>query len=127
VCLSLSVCVCVSLSLCVLSVSLSLSVCVCLLCVSLSVYVVVSSTVFICTGDTGEIKAEVREQIDMKVSQWRTQGKAEIVPGVRCCVWSMYYTNTKPITYQCVCVCVCVCVYGCVCVWCVCVYTGVIY
>lgn len=33
-------------------------------------------------GDTGEIKAEVREQIDIKVSEWREEGKAEIVPGV---------------------------------------------
>merc|ERR1719269_263241 len=33
-------------------------------------------------GDTGEIKAEVREQIDHKVAEWREEGKAEIVPGV---------------------------------------------
>lgn len=33
-------------------------------------------------GDTGEIKAEVREQIDVKVAEWREEGKAEIVPGV---------------------------------------------
>ena len=33
-------------------------------------------------GDTGEIKAEVREQIDAKVSEWREEGKATIVPGV---------------------------------------------
>lgn len=33
-------------------------------------------------GDTGEIKAEVREQIDTKVAEWREEGKAEIVPGV---------------------------------------------
>jgi RuvB-like protein 2 len=33
-------------------------------------------------GDTGEIKAEVREQIDLKVSEWREEGKADIVPGV---------------------------------------------
>jgi len=33
-------------------------------------------------GDTGEIKSEVREQIDMKVAEWREEGKAEIVPGV---------------------------------------------
>jgi RuvB-like protein 2 len=33
-------------------------------------------------GDTGEIKSEVREQIDTKVSEWRGEGKAEIVPGV---------------------------------------------
>lgn len=34
------------------------------------------------TGDTGEIRAEVREQIDMKVAEWREEGKAEIIPGV---------------------------------------------
>jgi len=33
-------------------------------------------------GDTGEIKPEVREQIDQKVAAWREEGKAEIVPGV---------------------------------------------
>lgn len=34
------------------------------------------------TGDTGEIKMEVREQINAKVSEWREEGKAEIIPGV---------------------------------------------
>jgi len=34
------------------------------------------------TGDTGEIKAEVREQIDQKVAEWREEGRATIVPGV---------------------------------------------
>ena len=34
------------------------------------------------TGDTGEIKSEVRDQIDTKVSAWREEGKATIVPGV---------------------------------------------
>jgi len=34
------------------------------------------------SGDTGEIKSEVRDQIDSKVSEWREEGKAEIVPGV---------------------------------------------
>lgn len=33
-------------------------------------------------GDTGEIKTEVREQIDGKVAEWKEEGKAEIVPGV---------------------------------------------
>lgn len=33
-------------------------------------------------GDTGEIKGEVRDQINAKVSEWREEGKAEIVPGV---------------------------------------------
>lgn len=34
------------------------------------------------SGDTGEIKGEVREQINAKVAEWREEGKAEIVPGV---------------------------------------------
>jgi len=34
------------------------------------------------SGDTGEIKSEVREQIDGKVAEWREEGKATIVPGV---------------------------------------------
>lgn len=33
-------------------------------------------------GDTGEIKVEVRDQIDAKVAEWREEGKADIVPGV---------------------------------------------
>lgn len=36
----------------------------------------------ICVGDTGEIKSEVREQINSKVAEWREEGKADIVPGV---------------------------------------------
>ncbi|CAK8543209.1 unnamed protein product [Lathyrus sativus] len=34
------------------------------------------------TGDTGEIRSEVREQIDTKVAEWKEEGKAEIIPGV---------------------------------------------
>lgn len=34
------------------------------------------------SGDTGEIKAEVREQINQKVSSWQEEGKAEVLPGV---------------------------------------------
>jgi RuvB-like protein 2 len=34
------------------------------------------------SGDTGEIKPEVRDQINTKVAEWREEGKAEIVPGV---------------------------------------------
>ncbi|XP_077971570.1 ruvB-like 2 [Styela clava] len=34
------------------------------------------------SGDTGEIKSEVREQINSKVAEWREEGKAEIIPGV---------------------------------------------
>ena len=33
-------------------------------------------------GDTGEIRAEIREQIDNKVSEWKEEGKADIIPGV---------------------------------------------
>jgi len=33
-------------------------------------------------GDTGEIKQEVRDQIDHKVAEWREEGRATIVPGV---------------------------------------------
>lgn len=36
----------------------------------------------LCVGDTGEIKTEVREQINSKVAEWREEGKADIVPGV---------------------------------------------
>jgi len=34
------------------------------------------------SGDTGEIKQEVRDQINQKVADWREQGKAETLPGV---------------------------------------------
>merc|ERR1711988_255268 len=34
------------------------------------------------SGNTGEIRQEVREQIDTKVAEWRSEGKADIVPGV---------------------------------------------
>jgi RuvB-like protein 2 len=33
-------------------------------------------------GDTGEIKSEVRAQIDAKVAEWREEGRATLVPGV---------------------------------------------
>ena len=33
-------------------------------------------------GDTGEIRPEIREAIDRKISEWREEGKARIVPGV---------------------------------------------
>jgi len=33
-------------------------------------------------GNTGEISSEVRDQINTKVSEWRAEGKADIVPGV---------------------------------------------
>lgn len=34
------------------------------------------------SGDTGEIRQEVRDQINSKVAEWREEGKAEFVPGV---------------------------------------------
>lgn len=34
------------------------------------------------TGDTGEIRSEIRDQINSKVAEWKEEGKAEIVPGV---------------------------------------------
>ncbi|KAI8805927.1 ruvB-like 2-like protein [Cladochytrium replicatum] len=34
------------------------------------------------SGDTGEIKSEVRDQINQKVAEWREEGKADIIPGV---------------------------------------------
>lgn len=34
------------------------------------------------SGDTGEIKQEIRDQINNKVMEWREEGKAEINPGV---------------------------------------------
>jgi len=33
-------------------------------------------------GDTGEIKGEIREQIDAKVLEWKEEGRAKIIPGV---------------------------------------------
>ncbi|RMZ78263.1 hypothetical protein DV737_g3986, partial [Chaetothyriales sp. CBS 132003] len=34
------------------------------------------------SGDTGEIRSEVRDQINTKVGEWREEGKADIIPGV---------------------------------------------
>ena len=34
------------------------------------------------SGDVGEIKQEVRDQINTKISEWKEQGKADLVPGV---------------------------------------------
>lgn len=34
------------------------------------------------SGDTGEIRSEIRSQIDTKVAEWKEEGKAELVPGV---------------------------------------------
>ena len=45
-------------------------------------------------GDTGEIKPEVREQIDGKVAEWREEGKASIIPGVLFIDEVSYYACT---------------------------------
>jgi RuvB-like protein 2 len=34
------------------------------------------------TGDTGEISYEIRQQINTKVSEWKDEGRATIIPGV---------------------------------------------
>jgi RuvB-like protein 2 len=34
------------------------------------------------SGDTGEIRSEVREQIDAKLATWFEEGKSELIPGV---------------------------------------------
>jgi len=34
------------------------------------------------SGEIGEIKPEIREQINQKIAEWREEGKAELVPGV---------------------------------------------
>jgi RuvB-like protein 2 len=34
------------------------------------------------TGDTGEIKSEIRQRVDAKVNEWREEGKGEFAPGV---------------------------------------------
>ena len=46
------------------------------------IYIIWIYLLCIFLGDTGEIKSEVREQINAKVAEWREEGKAEIVPGV---------------------------------------------
>jgi RuvB-like protein 2 len=34
------------------------------------------------SGDSGEIKAEIRDQIDAKIAEWKEEGKAILVPGL---------------------------------------------
>ncbi|VDP93403.1 unnamed protein product [Echinostoma caproni] len=48
-------------------------------------------------GDTGEIKAEVRDQINHKVAEWREEGKAEIVPGVSFNSGCFYRSRLPPV------------------------------
>jgi len=55
------------------------------LCITCIIYVLVKFILTLAvspSGDTGEIKGEVREQINAKVAEWREEGKADIVPGV---------------------------------------------
>jgi len=52
---------------------------------------------FSSSGDTGEIKSEVREQINSKVAEWREEGKAEIIPGLNnLCGMMCRYLPIKP-------------------------------
>ena len=44
-------------------------------------------------GDTGEIKPELRNQINTKVAEWREEGKAEIIPGV-CMILEIPYAKS---------------------------------
>ena len=59
------------------------------------------------SGDTGEIKSEVRDQINLKVAAWREEGKSDLVPGVKhfllnirycllmkciCLIWNVFRT-----------------------------------
>ena len=85
------------------------------------------------SGDTGEIKSEVREQINAKVCEWREEGKAEIIPGVgsSVCVSVCLCVSVSVSVSVSVCLCVraskrvceservCLCVCACACV-CVC-------
>jgi RuvB-like protein 2 len=48
-------------------------------------------------GDTGEIKPELRDQINTKVGEWREEGKAEIIPGV-CSNLASLLSMTSPIS-----------------------------
>lgn len=34
------------------------------------------------SGDTGEIKSEIRDQIDKRIVEWQGEGKADVIPGV---------------------------------------------
>lgn len=34
------------------------------------------------SGETGEIRQEVRDQIDLKIAQWQEENKADLIPGV---------------------------------------------
>ena len=53
-----------------------------LLCLDAPDHICVQGFLALFAGDTGEIRSEVREQIDTKVAEWREEGKAEIIPGV---------------------------------------------
>lgn len=34
------------------------------------------------SGETGEIRPEIRDQIDLKIAQWQEENKADLIPGV---------------------------------------------
>lgn len=51
-------------------------------------------------GDTGEIKPELRNQINAKVAEWREEGKAEIVPGVRCFFFFVLFWSLRGLSVQ---------------------------
>jgi len=63
----------------------------------LSLFGCTVSLVLWLAGDTGEIKSEVREQINAKVAEWREEGKAEIVPGVSCFVAEIFAFSVRMI------------------------------
>jgi TIP49 P-loop domain len=51
-------------------------------------------------GDTGEIKQEIRDQINQKVAEWKEEGKAEIIPGVTLvssCSFLFRFSNSKEV------------------------------
>jgi DNA helicase TIP49 (TBP-interacting protein) len=47
-------------------------------------------------GDTGEIKPELRDQINSKVADWKEEGKADIIPGVRSVLHRSARTRCTP-------------------------------
>jgi DNA helicase TIP49 (TBP-interacting protein) len=51
--------------------------------------------IFFVLGDTGEIKPEVRDQINTKVTEWREEGKAEIIPGVSKTLLDFFFSSIK--------------------------------
>ncbi|KAF8547765.1 TIP49-domain-containing protein [Imleria badia] len=52
-------------------------------------------------GDTGEIKPELRDQINTKVAEWREEGKAEIIPGVGLHVQVLFIDEVHMLDIEC--------------------------